>query len=160
MRKKFEPKEKTIVVRLTQREYDQIQDFIKLIGVDTSTLIRNSTSSFIEEFCRDNQEESWRPIIPKIIPNSPFLEDFTNNIEYERSITSSNKGEDFFKNSSIPNEYLIQYVGSRFTLGVNDKFKLESFIFDELGFPQNHKINWNSPLVGLLVMYSKYKLPS
>jgi hypothetical protein len=157
MRKKTEPKDKTIVVRFTQKEYDQIHDFINSIGVDTSTFIRNSSTTFINDFCRDDNVESSYPKTPKIHREIPYYEDFFFDTEHERSITSSNKGENFFRNSSIPDDYLINYVGSKFSMGIMDKLKLESFIYDELGFPENHKINWNSPLVGLIVSYSKSK---
>lgn len=157
MRKKIETKDKTIVVRFSQEEFDQIQEFINTIGIDTSTFIRNSKSTFINDFCRNEQGEEWYPKIDKIQPQTPYFEDLVYDIEFERSITSSNKNDKFFKNSTISDEYLIQYGGSKFTMGIMDKLRLESFIYDELGFPENHKINWNSPLVGLLVSYSKSK---
>jgi hypothetical protein len=156
MRKK-ETKDKTIVVRFTESEFDQLQDFINSIGVDKSTFIRNSTSSFITDFYRNDHDEDMYSKNPIKQPQIPYFEDFDYDIELERSITSSNKDETFFKSSTIPDKYLIQYGGSRFSMGIMDKLKLESFIYDELGFPENHKINWNSPLVGLLVSFSKWK---
>ncbi len=154
---KKETKDKTIVVRFTESEFDQLQDFIKSIGIDKSTFIRNSTSSFINGFYRTEHDEEVYPKNPIKQPQLPYFEDFTYDIELERSMTSSNKDDTFFKNSTIPDKYLIQYGGSRFSMGIMDKLRLESFIYDELGFPENHKINWNSPLIGLMVMYSKSK---
>lgn len=154
MRKKTELDD-PIVVILTQKEFTQIHKFINTIGIDTSIIIRNSTSSFINDFCRNEQEESLYPKTPKIRHINDYFEDFNYDTDHERSITSSNKGENFFINSDIPNEYLIEFGGSKYLMNNMDKLRLESFIYDELGFPQNHKINWNSPLVGLLVSYSK-----
>jgi hypothetical protein len=146
MRKKKET-DNPILVILSKEEFDQIQEFIESIGFDT-THIKNG-------FCRDPYTEEVYPKINKNPLETPNSECLSYDIQSKRSITSLNKDEKFFKNSTISDEYLTQFVGSKFTMNIKDRLKMASFIYDELGFPENHLINWNSPLVGLLVSYSK-----
>ena len=147
MRNKIETDNPVLVI-LTRKEFNQIQEFIDSIGFDT-THIKNG-------FCRDPSPEEIYPKTNKNPLETPNIEGLSYNIESKRSITSLNRNEKFFKNSTISDEYLIQFVGSKFTMESKDRLKMASFIYDELGFPENHLINWNSPLVGLLVSYSKY----
>lgn len=152
--KKKEKKDKMVTVRFTEEEFDQIEEFVNTIGIDDNTFIRNSTSTFINNFYNTEHVE-FEPKPTQIRPEPPYSEDLLYDIESARSIKASNRNETFFKDSAIPDEYIIRYGGSKFSLGMIDKMRIEAFIHGELGFPDNHEINWNSPLAGLLVSFLK-----
>lgn len=155
MRKKTETDDQIIVI-LTRNELDQIKEFIKTTNIETETIIVKSVPTIINDFCRNDIHEEWYPKTDKILPKTPYFEDFPQDFHYARSITSSNKEDKFFKNQTIPDEYLIHYGGSRFNTNRVEKNQLESFIYEDLGFDKNHKINWDSPLVGLMLSFSRF----
>lgn len=149
-------KRKTLLALVSEHEYEEIQAFLKKVGIDQSTFIRNSSKAFIDEFYR--RYEDIEPLVkkPQNQDNDAEIEDITYDIESFRSIASANRDLSFFKNGKVADRYLINYTGSQFDLNLVDMIRMEFFIFEELGFPHEHEINWHSPLLGLMISYQHY----
>jgi len=147
---------KIVSAIISESEYDEIQRFIKKIGIDQSTFIRNSSKAFIEDFYRKYNEIESISKMPENTDQDIDIEDIRYDIESFRSVASSNRDQSFFKNEKVADRYIINYGGSQFDLNIVDMIRMEFFIFQELGFPPEHIINWKSPLLGLMISYQHY----
>jgi hypothetical protein len=151
-----EKDKKLVSAIVSQSEHDEIQRFINKIGIDQSTFIRNSLKTFIYDFYRRYDSIENLQNKPETLDQDIDIEDITFDIESFRSIASSNRDESFFKNEKVADRYIINYAGSQFDVNLVDMIRMEFFIYEELGFPHEHIINWKSPLLGLLLSYQHY----
>ena len=152
MRKEYSTN-RMILVSFTQDEFEQFQDFINSPTFDQSLITDRSTHKFFTDFCRKDDIHEFDSIISKINHRTSYFGDLVFETDYEKSITSSNTEDSFFINSTISDISLIQYAGSNLSIGMMDRLRIESFIYDNLGVPAEHKINWSSPLLGVLSRY-------
>ncbi len=108
--------------------------------------------------CRTEITEVKSPKRHQSIDTDGYREDFNYNTEKERTILNVNTNQSLFKNQALPDLYIINYGGSIFELYPFDKTTIRKFIYDELGFEDDKKINYTSPLVGLLHTYARFYL--
>ncbi len=120
--------------------------------------IRLTVTSFLGKNCRTVQNDENPINFNENVEIEGDTEDFRYNIEQFRRVTSSNNGLKLFKNSLIPDRYVIDYGGSVFHLQQKDKVILEEFLRNELGFDKSHQIDFSSPLIGLLHTYNQFYL--
>ena len=153
---KKELKNKTLVARMSESEYQEVQDFIDMMGIDQSTLIRDSVKSHIRDFdLRYDGVELFK---------RKSTEYQNINFENERSLPSFQvekdltKAETFFKIPKITDDELKKIGSVDLELNIIDMIKLEMFIFEHLGIQGQNHINWNSPLVALLTNYHRFCL--
>jgi hypothetical protein len=147
---------KLVSTIVSQAEHTEIQEFIKKIGIDQSTFIRNSMKVFIEDFYRRYEHHESLAKRPESIDQDAEIEDIVFDIESFRSIAAPNRDLSFFKSGKVADRYIINYGGSQFDVNQVDMIRMEFFIYQELGFPHEHIIDWQSPLVGLMLTYEHY----
>jgi len=151
--RKNELKNKTVVVRLSESELNEIQEFTEMMGIDQSTLIRDCIKSHIKDF---NSQYEDIELIPSKVNRSNYgligrLTKATSNEDLDHDSI-----EPFFKNEKLKDIDLIKIGSSNLELTLVDIINLEMFIYRELGVPENHYISWNSPLAGFLINYLRF----
>ena len=146
---KKELKNRTMVVRLSESELKEIQNFIDFSGIDQSTFMRNCMQKEINDFEKryEGQEFAAWTVTPKE-KAAKRISDI--DVKEKRELDDS-----FFKNATIPDQSLIS-CGSDVERNPVDMIRIELFTYEELGLPEDHHINWDSPLVGLLIRYLRF----
>ena len=139
-----------MVVRLSESELKEIQNFIDFSGIDQSTFMRNSMRKEINDFEKryERQEFAAWTVTPKE-KAAKRISDI--DVKEKRELDDS-----FFKNATIPDQSLISHGGSEVERNLVDMIRIEIFIYEELGLPEDYHINWDSPLVGLLIRYFRF----
>jgi len=154
---KKEPKSKPIRIRITETMFRRLCE--NLFDETQSDFIRNSINKELDSNnCRTEITEVKSPKRHQSIDTDGYREDFNYNTEKERTILNVNTNQSLFKNQALPDLYIINYGGSIFELYPFDKTTIRKFIYDELGFEDDKKINYTSPLVGLLHTYARFYL--
>ena len=149
---------KQIRIRVDEGTFNQIQNYINQTGLNITDFMRLSITGFLGKNCRNdiNDDNSTKYIEYSDIDG--YIEDLRYDFEQFRRVTSSNNGLKLFKNSLIPDRYIIDFGGSVFHLQEEDKIILENYFRNELGFDQSHEIDFKSPLIGLLHTYNQFYL--
>jgi hypothetical protein len=154
MKNKNEPMSKPIRIRITQTMFRRLCE--NLVDETQSDFIRKSITNELRNNCRTEINEVKSPKRHQSIDNDGYREDFNYNTEKERTILNVNTNQSLFKNQVLPDLYIINYGGSIFELYPFDKTTIRKFIYDELGFEDDKKINYTAPLVGLLHTYARF----
>ena len=149
---------KQIRIRVDEDTFDQIQNYTQTTGLNMTDFMRLSITGFFGKNCRNDLNDINSTNYTEYSDIEGYTEDLRYDFEQFRRVTSSNNGLKLFKNSLIPDRYVIDYGGSVFHLQVEDKNILENYLRNELGFDKSHQIDFTSPLIGLLHTYSQFYL--
>jgi hypothetical protein len=72
-------------------------------------------------------------------------------------IVPSVNTEPFFQNSpQFPNSYIVKSLYKEISLSFYERKMFEKYVNEELGFDKSKELNIDSPLIKLIIDYSRY----
>jgi hypothetical protein len=148
MKKNKTKDDRDVMVRFSRKQYELYKEIFNSIGINTS-----EKDQEIEKNDVENEKDLIRAKAPQ---GQEFYDVFYENMDFDSWVPPVGLGQTFFQNSTIPDAFLLDYIGSRISLRDDDFYKLYSFFYDALGFPEDFTLNKDSNLVRLLAMYSRY----
>jgi hypothetical protein len=133
---------------MTGKDLDENKDYLNSNEEKASSRIISSYS--------DN-EKGGISFFPKVPQNQDEFEEQFYNIYFDSWGPPRGIIETFFSNSTILDTFVGEYLSESVTISENEKPKMESFIFDQLGFTHDYSINWESHLIKAMILFSRYK---